>query len=302
MNKIIKIDKNNKYFNVSWKMTLWCNQKCSYCFQNHTKWREYAEICNVADKLNIILNTIDEDINLQFVGGEVTYYNLIDLLQNHLTSKNIKTISIVTNFSNTIDYFNDLNKYCKQNNISLSLVISYHPEYITIENLIDKISKLDSSIKISHINFVVTNENVNSLENIFNNIIVNKDLFFNNLQLIKDQKGIDPETNKIFNKLINTYQTQAPNWTVTFDNNVEKNLNRSNCQVLNQSYNGYMCDKILRLDLDNTFRAGVCGTNIKIPINEFIYKTKKDIKKFCLTKCILNKCPLCGFNLIYKEK
>ena len=255
----------------------------------------------MADKLNIVLNNINELINLKLIGGEVTYYNLIDLFEHHLTCKNIRTLSIITNFSKPVEYFNTLSDYCQQNSIRLSLVISYHPDYVTLHDLIDKLTKLDSRVHISHINYVVTNQNARELDDTFDNLIDTSGQFFSHLQLIKDRRGITTETLDLFKKLIEKHQIQDKNWLVTFDDDSEKKLSRSNCQTFEQSYLNYTCDKVLRLDLDNKFRAGVCSTEIKVPVEEFIYKTKDEIKQFCISKCKQGYCPLCEFNLIYKE-
>ena len=310
MNKLTirSINKNNKYFTVSWKMTQWCNQKCSYCYQKHTEWIDYSKICATADLLNRVLDKLNLDLDLQFVGGEITYYDLIDLLDNHLKSKNLKKITIITNFSRDINYFNNLSNYCTNRGIKFNIVISYHDEYTTFKDLMEKIIKLNKEIWISHINVVVTNQNYLELKKDFieiknwNNELSN--LFFKKVQILKDQNGLNQLAEKEFNSLLEEFQKGVDNWEVIFEDNNETKLNRSKCQALNQSYFSYNCTRVLRLDLDGRFKAGTChnlNTPAKVDIHEFLNKSREEILSFCTSKCKQYKCNLCGFIKIFKE-
>ncbi len=310
MNSIVSIEKDQiRQFSVSWKMTQWCNQKCSYCFQKHTEWIDYSKICTTADLLNQVLDKIDLDIDLQLVGGEITYYNLIDLLDNHLTSKNLKTITLITNFSRDIYFFNKLSEYCINRGVTFSIVVSYHDEYTSFRDLMEKIIKLNKDIRLVHINVVVTNQNYSELKKDFieiknwNNEL--SDLFFKKVQILKDQNGLSILAEKEFKALLEEFQKCDDNWTIIFKDNTKTKLNRSKCQVLNQSYFSYNCTRVLRLDLDNKFKAGTCynlNTPAKVDIHEFLNKSKEEILEFCTSKCKQYKCNLCGFTKIFLSK
>ena len=131
---ILKIEHlNSDNFLLTWKMSTTCNYHCSYCtnLENVSTYKvKYTnkDLVEKAIKINKLIrnNNINKlPLKLKLMGGETTLYNLTEIL-NYI--ENISQLVIATNFSKDLDYFYDLEDYCKKRNIFLTLICSYHIE------------------------------------------------------------------------------------------------------------------------------------------------------------------------------
>lgn len=132
----------NPYFLINWHCTGWCNYHCPYCINN--KWRcgwipEKRKI-QEAKRLNELLkkNNINEPISFRLIGGEPSFYNWPKILRY---IDNIKKITFVTNFSNTLDYYKKFYEYCKFKNINLFVGLSKHDESVDFDNKVIELTK-----------------------------------------------------------------------------------------------------------------------------------------------------------------
>jgi MoaA/NifB/PqqE/SkfB family radical SAM enzyme len=169
---IIKIinKTTEKYYMISWKMTNWCNYQCPYCIAAHSDSdRTYIKQEVLEQYAQKIKNFIDNELSLQLnnrnikinlIGGEVTYYNLINIIKI-LKCNYLKEISITTNLSQSLDYFIELNNFCKENNIKLALTASYHEEFGTINSFIDKVLQIKKNNIYITVSTVITENRLN---------------------------------------------------------------------------------------------------------------------------------------------
>jgi MoaA/NifB/PqqE/SkfB family radical SAM enzyme len=90
----------------------------------------------------------NKKIKIQFIGGEVTYFDLIKIIKI-IGPQYISLINIPTNLSQSIDYFVKLNHFCNICRIDLRISASYHKEFGNQEDFIQKIKLLlDNQIKV----------------------------------------------------------------------------------------------------------------------------------------------------------
>ena len=303
--KILSVDKHTRYFDINWKMTLWCNYKCSYCFQEKLKLTPKEIIYDRAIKINQLINKLDCGCCLQLVGGEITFYDLKEIFSKYITSPNLKRITLITNFSRDVSYFNELGDFLKTKGVELFIVISYHEEYNQDYNkFFDKISQLNNNVRLSHLSVVLTNNNYQFIKDLFDNLDVSKyQYLLDRLQILKDQNGIDEEALETYLYLVNKYVNDIKKWIIQFDNGEELELNRSELLGKGLSFNGYMCNSILRIDLNGKVSCGTCGVGkLKTSsIDNLLTLSEKELLDFLKVRCIRRKCPLCGFNKIERN-
>lgn len=119
-------------FLISWHVTGWCNFHCPYCIdgRNKSKFTPIEEVTKVAKQINMFINkNVEPDlpIKLRLYGGEPSFYPWTQILDN---IERINELALPTNFSNSIDYYKDLYKYCFKRHIKLILNCSCHPEAV----------------------------------------------------------------------------------------------------------------------------------------------------------------------------
>ena len=121
---------NTDFFDISWKMTKWCNYRCPYCYMRDflTKQTPFETVLQIASKIDTLVPKTAKYINLHLIGGEVTYYDLIKVLQCIKTK--INTIQIITNFSNTEEYYGKLISYILSIGAIPSICCSIHTTQI----------------------------------------------------------------------------------------------------------------------------------------------------------------------------
>ena len=228
--KIKSIINNERMFTIKWRLTEWCNYRCSYCLRKFkgqdTKLNE-LKILSTAPQVNRLIDEAGKDVKLNLIGGEVTYLNLIRIV-SLLKSPNLKKIHITTNFSNKLSYYVELANYLLSRNIMLSMNISYHNEYVDLDEFIKKavaFRTIALNLYSFKLEFVVAPENEKMLQE------VKEKCKENNLDYLIE---LDKSQSEEYFKTLNIKSSvQKPRWVINYtDGTSDKNITRS--QLINQ--------------------------------------------------------------------
>lgn len=142
----------------NWEITYECNYKCSYCFFWKDRKERYPPtgVCRYSE----IWNSIFEkywSCHIRFSGGEpFVYPNFIDLVAMLLERH---TVDITTNLTFDIEMFL---KKISPGGVSLSA--SFHPEFVGIEQFLDKVMLLNRKGFPTGIAFVAYPSHLKDLE------------------------------------------------------------------------------------------------------------------------------------------
>lgn len=302
-NSIINLDDSPLV--IKWRLTNCCNYKCSYCVRK----KKWDEISKLKEDKEIIKNTIPQIIRIinekqvitkiDLIGGEVSLFDLKELINEIKEGTNdlLKKVTITTNFSRSIEYYNDLIKYCNDNKIRISITASFHPEFTNLNNMINKAKDL---IKSNYLTFklemVSTNDNLDLVNDFINQCNKNGLIYF-----------VDGDVNSTdFSNIIIQANENKPNrYKIDYDDHIEYiktvrelGLKYGNYRLIN--LNGYYCT----LDYDYVYieQNKHVGTlkdgfkcKMKEPIENFHFKTEPII-------CQNDGCSLCGAMSVFKER
>ncbi len=295
---------------IKWRLTDICNYKCSYCIREKlTKKRvlPYKEneelILNASKEVARIIKELPGYVKLDLIGGEVSIFNLHDLLNNMYKEcgDKLKRVNITTNMSAPSDYYNDLVNLCDSYGSEIGITCSWHSEFIPLEDFINKFKEIKSpnqkGIRIECVSRTDNKEDIEKLISICekNNYayFIEKDLMaseFDKNFLIsksssnkKDRYRVDYENNKIlFFKTRNGFLT-----------------NYNEGDKITFQTEGYYCSRdydYVYIEIDKHF-----GRNSE----EDHCRNKSDLKDFHPLKrpikCQLPLCTLCGQISISKE-
>lgn len=141
------------WFLVSWNLANKCNYRCSYCpdelHNGSTGWPEWESVKNFINNFNIP----GKDVCFRISGGEPTYWkHFIDLAK--LVKSKGHTFSFLTNASQSLDYFKEINPYTD------GLILSYHPEYADPKHFVEIASVMDCPVVV---NLMLVKENFDSI-------------------------------------------------------------------------------------------------------------------------------------------
>lgn len=143
---LIKSEKNK--LELHWRMCMWCNYRCRYCCQGtEKKGHEYRWIGQVTQEkfaekwVKPMIEKVGKPVHLILIGGEITYYNL-EKIFSLIYHPNLVNINITTNLSNSVEYYKSLYKWCKEHNVKLDLMASYHPDQVDSDTFINKVKQL----------------------------------------------------------------------------------------------------------------------------------------------------------------
>lgn len=293
---------NEPYFTLKWRLTDWCNYRCSYClrkFKGQDSAPDFERILSVANDVNQLMDGINKPIKLNLIGGEVTWFDLPALFDK-LTSKNLKKIHITTNLSNTLQYYIDLAENLEKRDIELSLRCSLHEEYTTITDFLNKAKQLKDACKISKLNieYVITKENTDNIELIKNeckalnlNVIFELDKTIEDEDFRKQYKNI---SNPCSNRYSITFEDGSVNTTMTRNELITSAKNN-----LINTY-GYYCSiglTFLYIKFDKIVENFSCCDEY-IPVNQYKIRTSDNLK-VCTKK---DGCNLCGDFSVFKDK
>ena len=120
-----------------------CNYSCHYC---PIKKNEFASKETIFHVIDFLSNIKDRDIEITLFGGEPTLHPQFEFIVEKLSQ--FCTVTIFTNLSAKSELYNK---------IGCLLSVSYHPDMISAERFIDKLSKIDKSL-IGFINVMDVNE------------------------------------------------------------------------------------------------------------------------------------------------
>ncbi|MBQ5999270.1 MAG: hypothetical protein IJL70_07365 [Treponema sp.] len=308
-------DKN--LFFIKWRLTHECNLACSYCA--HKIFRlpykkndaEQIHLCEIAGQISKLIDKVKQDkVKIDLVGGEVTLFELEDILRN-LTTKKLFRIQITTNFMRDKDYYISLADYLKSRDIELSLTASFHCEFTDMDKYFEKVKAIKDKCTIFCSEMVSTADSQNLVHDFekkckeldidylidadtrreANVLRMNKKLYTSNRRKNKSHRYtavLQDEKLKIYNK---TYLTRND---FLLDDNI-KQISRA--KLFNTK--GYYCSMgwnyiYIEVDKIGTKTRNNPDCTIRIPIKEF-----EQIKP---TKCIANFCTLCGNMNISKNK
>lgn len=291
--------------NIKWRMTECCNYDCSYCVRKRHK-KDISLLNEDEENISYVLTHITRlihekkvDTMVELMGGEVSLFNLKNIIDTLYTDNKeyLKEIFITTNFSLTTSYYQELIEVCNEHNIKLTLVLSFHSEYTTLSDFIEKVKSLSLYEKT----FI-------KLEMV--SLVDNKDLvleFINKCEennLIYDVDGDIKESNHKDKLIIQS--NNEPMYKVEFDDGSIEYCN--SMREISKKYANYntLCFIGYECSLDYTC-VNIEGSN-HIGFKEGKFpncKTCEPLENFHLkdkcTQCT-HGCSLCGWMSVYKKE
>lgn len=137
-----KDSSKDNWFLISWNLSSKCNYRCRYCpdelHNGATGWPDWHIVENFINNLDIP----GKEICFRISGGEPTYWkHFIDLAK--LIKSKGHTFSFLTNASQSLEYFKEINQYTD------GVILSYHPEYADLKHFIDIESVMDCPVAVN---------------------------------------------------------------------------------------------------------------------------------------------------------
>ena len=309
MNNILSIEHPNAFnFNIKWRLTNCCNYRCSYCVRKN----KVDDISNLSVDQELINSALPKVIELildkntstrvELIGGEVSLFNLDYFLNTLLLSTNglVKRINITTNFSKPSSYYNNLVEICSKYNCELSIMFSWHYEYMKLNNFLNKYNELiKNEFTIYKFEMVSTYENQDKVKE-----------FINECEKIDIEYSVDVDVNiennqdLIFKVKRNDnhkkYKLTKTNGDILMCGSVRellKELDEYHSRLIRLK--GYYCT----LDYDYLY----IDKNYHVGYNEQIEACKcyEPIENFSLRKEPIvcpRGCSLCGYMSVFKNK
>lgn len=152
-------------YSLKWRMFETCNLNCSYCIRSFANQKEkitdISTLINSAKKINTAIENKKKSCQLILIGGEPTLVDICSI-NKEFTSKYIKVITIITNFTANEKIYKDFIKFRRSIGSDVNIVASLH-ENINIENFINKFSSLNCK---GSIEFVITENNIKDVNKI----------------------------------------------------------------------------------------------------------------------------------------
>lgn len=299
---IIQFYKENKpYKIINWKLTKWCNYRCQYCIslRNSNKntdndFPKYEDLSKSADILNKLIEDQNDNVEIQLIGGEVTWLPIKRLITEHLTSKKIIRIKITSNMSQSYDWWVDFSNFCKEKNILLDILGSMHPSQIKdINNFVKNIVFLSNERpKNTAVTAVFNNDNIDDLLSKFKLIEDNgyKGRFSIGIERQKGNVIVNlTDENK---KKLEKYTAKNLAFTVELKNGEILNINKADL-IMNfgQDFNSFNCEASRFQFKNNKLYICVCkGSTVEV-----------DSLNMKPVICNQNVCSLCFVGRVYRN-
>jgi organic radical activating enzyme len=302
-------------FNIKWRMTNLCNIHCSYCIRykhrvdiNDTRVKENEDkLCEVARDISKLLEkTKFNNIRLNLIGGEVTIFDLKRILANITTDK-VKVISITSNFMRNTQYYLELADYCHSRNIELSIRLSCHYEFITLDKYFEKITQLKGKIDYLTCEIVSSSNNqdlckdfISRCEKIKVNYLLDADI--RQKQVEARKKGLLTNSK--------TYDKRNPRYKISFTDGTEEIFETRNQFLTSKEIKGTKDLKFIQtggmyctnsynyiyIDFDKVNGRSSPNSDCHelIPINDFKLLESPAI-------CRKDYCTICGHMDLFRE-
>lgn len=173
MDDIVRVEKTNDNFKISWKMTDACNYRCPYCYmkeavakQKHTPQEDVERIASRIDKL-IEVQANGRGVMLHLIGGEICLYDLISVLDK-IKSEQLKSVIFATNFSKDLEYWEKLSDYCHKRDVKPIIIASFHLTECNHEEFVSKAINLGV-----HVKAVINVDNIETYRPYFDRLVKN---------------------------------------------------------------------------------------------------------------------------------
>ena len=271
MNEIVEIKRYSNFFKISWKMTNWCNYRCPYCYMSSSvkqaKFTSEEYLLNIANKLDSIIEkqAKDRPVCLHLIGGEVGYFDLIKILKC-IKSENLKLVIIVTNFSNSLNYWKKISSYLKKRNCELRISASLHLEQCNIEEFLKKAKIMSKEVRIK---CVINDSNVNKYKELFTQNLLNNLQIQPTLERDTNNKNslVSKETKEYIDYLNGFLDKKMKPYYVVKTKDGKEHVFYSNIEMINNIENGgldpegFKCTAGLdglRINIDGTLRRAGC--------------------------------------------
>ena len=242
---IVKIRKNlgiENYFNLTYNVTECCNYHCPYCMQGNKPKKDTNPILieKISKEINKIIYKLKQqgkNIDFHLIGGEVSIYDIKNLILKNIDLSNIYRFSMVTNLSRSVEYYKELLSYLKENNVNIRIKASYHPTEVSKEDFFNKIKNLKNYNIIPSL-LLTKNEEINKyVYDIYNSL---KEINIQPSVSVERINGIPIDVSFIKNKEI--LSEDRCKFHVYYSNNEKELLTKY--ELLNKIKNtkDYLCD------------------------------------------------------------
>ena len=228
---------------IDWGILHECNYKCSYCFGQSPLNKNFIPVEKLKHAVDQIFKINKKYYTFNMLGGEITYYPyLLDLIKYiySFENKNIY-ISIITNGSRKVEYFEELIKNINGNSLC---AISIHIEYANIEHIKDLIVLFNNNNLTLNLHLMLHPEYKEKCTYFFNELISFKKTYNFDFEIIEI---LEPPT---FTKIDSRYDKDFFNWidkARNIINNVEKDHTK-HYEMLNLSKNYYTINKSNKIE------------------------------------------------------
>lgn len=137
MKDLIRIDSNlpNDFLRIELFLSNVCNYKCRYCFPgSNTGDRPWPKLETLIDNMDHLINYYRTNLNkktiyIHIIGGEPTLWKDFGKFVQYLKTKHQCLLSISTNGSRTLRWWNEYGHYVDK------VMISCHPEYVDTKHV-----------------------------------------------------------------------------------------------------------------------------------------------------------------------
>ena len=195
------------------------------------------KISKEINKIICKLKQQDKNIDVHLIGGEVSIYDIKNLILKNIDLSNIYRFSMVTNLSRNVEYYKELFEYLTQNKVNIRIKASFHPTEVSAEDFVNKIKSLKDYNIIPSL-LITKNEEINNyVYNIYNKL---KEIGIQPSVSLERINGIQIDVSFIKNKEI--LSEDRCKFHVYYNNNEKELLTKY--ELLNKIKNtkDYLCD------------------------------------------------------------
>ena len=173
------------WFLISWTLSNKCNYRCSYCpdylHNGSTGQPQWETVKRFVENFKV-----PKDICYRLSGGEPTYWkHFLDLAK--LVKQQGHAFSFLTNGSRTVNYYKEISQYTD------GYIISYHPEYASVDHIKEVINASECPV---FINLMLAPKNFDEMFKIASELYYNADNVSVWPKIILDKSNTDAITNK----------------------------------------------------------------------------------------------------------